>query len=257
MAKKYRLPIMERAPFIIRRPLVDRTPMVTPKAVFDRTPITCTQVHFDECALCANNTDCGGYKYYTQGDEVSPDNPQFGLVRYQDGQSVTDEIEALEDAGVYTRLIADAPVTSGVLFALAYSPFNIVQYNFNDQYPAKEWQQSIHKARSCGLYIAIKLPVIIPTVVKLQDILQLMEKYSNVGKYFCIQFMDTKDVMPYCAEGFYNVNGALVPEKYVTDNGQGGIQVNEDFLMKFLSTMNRYVKPKKLNVMVCYNGKCY
>lgn len=248
---------MERAPFIIRRPILERDPMVTKQAIFQRTPITCTQVHFDKCALCANNVDCGGYCYNASENIIDPDNPQFGLVRYQEGQPAVDDIEALENAGLYTRLVAEAPVNPGVLFALAYSPFNIVQYNLNDQYPIKQWQRSIYKAKSCGLYIAIKLPVIIPTVTKIQDVLRTMEEYSNVGRYFCIQFMDTKDVMPHCAEGYYNINGALVPEKYVTDNHQGGIQVNQVFLTKFLSTMNRYTKPKKVNVMVCYNGKCY
>lgn len=254
---KYRLPIMQRVPFIVRRPVMNRQPVVSRVSVFQRTPITSVEIPCNQCALCTGHTDCGGYAYLLPGDQVDLDEPKFGLVYYDGSTPVITDLEALESAHLYARMIADCPPPDEVLFALSYSPYNVIQFNYSNKYDSRAWSKAIHRAKSCGLYIAIKLPVIIPTVTRIQSVLAFMEDYHMVASFFAIQFLNTGAVMPTHDEAYFNVGGHVIPAKYFVENGKGGVQVSELFLTKFLTIMNQYTKPKKVNVMVCDNGKCY
>lgn len=258
---KYRIPIMKRTPFVIRRSIVHRSPVVSRIAVINRTPVPVKNISYTSCKLMTSCVDCKGFDY-TPTNEVLAPMCIFRLVRVSDTdnkEQLIDKIQGIKNEGAYIRLVTDKPLPAEVVTSLMYSPFNIIQYNINcmDNVSRGDMKKSLAVAKNCGLYTSVLFYPIIPTIIKVSYILSMLEEYHSLVNYFCLNFLSTHGVLPQNYGGHYNINGYLVPDKYMTYNKEGGIQCNESYLSDFITVLNSFVRPRKINVILCNNATCY
>ena len=255
---RYRVPILQRVPFIVRHSVFNRTPIIT------RVPVRCDRNSFAveyedsiKCRLSHSCTDCSGCEYYMPTDSlVDSDYKKFVLIR-ADGLLETDLIESIqhiEESGKYIRMLVSESVSSEVIKAVAYSPYNIIQFNI-DLTKTDDLSSVIYFASKCGLLISIYLSPVIPTVIKASQVLSIIDHYTSVADYFCIKFFK-KHADCVCLEEFVTINNTMVPSKFLAIK-EDHLICSKDYTDKFLDIVNTYTKPRKINVVLCDNGSCY
>lgn len=257
---KYRNPIMSRVPFIMRRPIFNRVPIVTRTSVYDRNPVTTTIISHDGCMLYDRYIGCNGC-LYCKPEDTDVDTTVFRLIyitKDMNLDKVVEQLQIIEDSKKFVRVITEVLLPEEVILAIAYSPFNVVQFNVQclEDTETTAWRKCIYFADKCGLYISMFLYPIIPTVVKLVHVISWIERYSGVCDFVALKFLDTAQ-MPEFADGYYNINGRAIPSNYIEPNEVGGVRCSEEFMYKFLSTLNTFIKPRKINVTICNEGNCY
>lgn len=257
---KYRIPIMHRAPFVRRIPVLEREPVIRRTSVFQRKAICSTTVDYKGCIIGDKYTDCNGCTYCKPGEE-NPQNDSILLViddEVEDWQEVIDDILAAKNNKDYMRVVTDVPLPDEVVYELAYSPFNVLQYNI-DLYMGRSeldaLKASIFTASNCGLYISVMLHPILPGVVRVYNIIELINSFRNLCNHVCLKFIEVKEPLRPC-NGYYNINGEAVPE-WTLEKAEETLQCSPLYTSKFISSLQKYVVPRKINVSICNQKVCY
>ena len=256
---RYRVPILQRVPFIVRHSVFNRTPIIT------RVPVRCDRNSFAveyedsvKCRLSHSCVDCSGCGYYTLTDNLSDteDYKKFVLI-CADGLpevNLIEQLQRVEDSGKYIRMLTSEAVSSEVIKALAYSPYNVIQFNL-DLTKVDDLSSVIYFAKKCGLLISIYLSPVIPTVIKASQVLYIIDHYTSVADYFCIKFFK-KHADCVCLDEFTAINNTMVPSKFL-EIKENYLICSKDYTDKFLDIVNTYTKPRKINVVLCDSGYCY
>lgn len=256
---RYRVPILRRVPFIVRHSVFNRTPIIT------RVPIRCDRnsfavdgEDFTRCRLLYSCSDCSGCEYNNLTDRLvdTDDYKKFVLIR-ADGvlnDELVGRIQRAEEMGRYIRMLVSEPISSEVIKALAYSPYNVIQFNL-DLTKTDNLSGVIYFANKCGLLVSVYLSPVIPTVVKASQVLSIIDRHSLVADYFCIKFFK-KHIDCESLEEFVSINNTMVPSKFLAIK-ESHLICSKDYTDKFLDIVNTYTKPRKINVVLCDNGSCY
>ena len=255
---RYRVPIVQRVPFIVRHSVFNRIPIIT------RVPVCCDRNSFAvesedsvKCRLTHSCTDCSGCEYYTLTDDLTDSSYKKFVVLRADGvidTSLIESIQRVEDSGKYIRMLASEPVSGEVIKALAYSPHNVIQFNL-DLTKMCDLSGIIYFAKKCGLLISVYLSPVIPSVIKASQVLSIIDHYSSVVDYFCIKFFK-KHIEDTCLGEFTSINDTMVPSKFL-EIKENYLFCSKNYTDKFLDAVNAYAKPRKINVVLCDRGSCY
>lgn len=258
---KYRIPIMHRTPFVRRIPVLEREPVIRRTSVFQRKAICSTVVDYRGCIIGDRYTDCNGCTYCKPGKENEYNDSILLVIddEIEDWQEVIDDIIAAKNNKEYMRVVTDVPLPKEVIYELAYSPFNVLQYNL-DLYMGKEeldtFKSSIFTASNCGLYIAVLLYPILPGVVRVYDVIELINSFRNLCRHVCLKFIEVKEpISP--RNGYYNINGEAVPEWTLKRTEDETLQCSDLYISKFLTSLQKYIVPRKINVSICNQEVCY
>jgi hypothetical protein len=258
---RYRVPILQRTPFITRHSVFNRTPIIT------RVPVLCDRnsfaVEYEDsirCRLCNSCKDCSGCEYYAIEDNLSEveDYRKFVVLRADEftEDELIKEIFLIETSGKYIRMLTSKPMSQEVIKSFAYSPYNVIQFNLDLTKP-DSLSDSIYFASKCGLLISLYLSPVIPTVIKASQVLSIIDHHTSVVDYFCIRFFK-KPIELECEQlgEFVTINNTLVPSKFLEIKEEHLI-CSKDYTNKFLDIVNTYAKPRKINIVLCDNNSCY
>lgn len=257
---RYREPILERVPFIIRHSLFNRIPIIT------RVPVNCDRNSFAiesggyvNCRLCNSNTDCSGYTYhFVDSDDLSVvDDCKKFVILNADGKTIDELIsiiEKIEISGKYIRMLVSEPISNDVIMALAYSPYNVIQFNIN-LVQHNNLSDSVFFSNKCGLLVSMYMSPIIPIVVKVSKVLSIIDYYGLVVDYFCLKFFKTVNNCDYLDE-FVDINHTLIPNRFL-EISEGYLICSKIYKDKFVDMVNAYAKPRKVNIVLCDDNKCY
>lgn len=254
-----RTPFIQRTPFIRERQKIQRKPIITRQPIVSRQPICENCDNCEKCKLFSEYKDCGG-NLYVAPDDLTTDMhiPRlFVVTKDVDQMSLIPEIEALEKAKKFLRLVTDVPLNRELVTAVAYSPYNILQHTIDlskSDYMFEDMKDSLYLAGNYGVYTTALIAPIIPGVVKISKILGVINRIAPACLYFCLKFMvaaSTKKV-----NGVYLINGYPVSEEYLVET-EDGVACSEKFITYCVDTIAAYTIPKKINVCVCNNKTCY
>lgn len=261
---KYRNPIITRVPFVRRKTIYTRVPTVKRIPIVSRSPISLSNIDFEGCVLCSEGCGCNGANYCS-ASTVRGDNPtDFRLIRIFEGDypdeywmDIIDSIEFVKQQSCNIRMISDVAIPNEVLFSLGYSPFNVAQYNLNvfDKKSIKGIRESLLTSTNCGIYTSLLLYPIMPEVTKSYDIIELLSSLQYSCRTLCFRFLELPDEYVE-SQGFYNVNGHLVPSKYM-EHVEDKIVCNDYFKENFCTIMTRYMEPRKVSCSLCNDNVCY
>ena len=256
---RYRVPILQRVPFIMRHAIFHRVPIITRVPVLcDRNSFAIESDDFMKCKLYHSCVDCSGCNYYNTDDNFTDDEDykKFVLVR-ADGvpeNTLVENIESIEESGKYIRMLVSKSISQKVIMSLAYSPYNVLQFNL-DLTKIGELSELMHFAKKCGLLISLYLSPVIPTVVKASQVLSIIDRYAFVVDFFCVRFFKKPVDCDYLKE-FVSINDVMVPSRFL-ELREKHLVCSEDYINKFLDLVNTYAKPRNLNIVLCDNGYCY
>lgn len=263
--RKYRTPIVSRVPFIKRKTVMDRTPTIMRNPIVTRNPVPSEWVKFDSCPLGCGSCfhSCDGNEFCDYSEVGNPE--VFRLIRIEDKQytdedwlEIVDAIRITKSQDCYIRMIVDIPVPKEILFELAYSPYNTIQFNVNlfcDNNFFHKMKANISTADNCGLYIALMLFPVIPVTTKTYDIIELLSSMRCTCNNICFKFLEL-DINTKKMRGCYNVNGNLVPSEYM-EMRDGKLKCSEFFQETFCTIMMQYTTPRKINCSLCNDCICY
>lgn len=268
MAKRYRRAIFSREPVINRRPVKRHRTPVKRHSIFNRVPLTSVKTEYQGCQLYGCNCEnCVSEQEFCEwdADVEKYDFHTFRLIRIseildEDAESeLIKKIHYVKSLGCYIRLITDVELPNGVLFALGYNPLNVVQFNINIMETSEEvlrsMKTSIFTADNCGLYVALMLYPIIPEVTHTSGILELLNSFRCSCNNICFKYLDLPCSTP-CSNGYYNVNGHLVPECYYQRIGDK-LGVTAYFRRTFSTIMTKFLTVRKVNCSCCNDHICY
>lgn len=260
---KYRRPIFKRVPFIKRQSIFDRTPMVTRRPLYNRNPVTSIKTEFEGCTI-EDCRDCAGNTYCHVSTLRETDENSFRLIRIIEQQ--TDEqweemckhITFVRAQGCNIRVVTDVPVPKDVIFQLAYSPFNVIQYNVNLLGSDEEFRAirgSLTTADNCGLYVVLMVYPIIPEVTRTSDVLEFLNSMGCTCNTLCFKFIELpaeRKPKLHC----FNINGHLLPDKYMELQDDKWV-CNQYFKENFCTIMMSFLAPRKINCSLCNDNICY
>ena len=256
---RYRTPILQRVPFIVRHAVFHRTPIITRVPVrCDRNSFAVKSEDFMRCKLYQLGVDCSGCEYYDMEDNLDnfEDYKKFVLIRADviTERELIERIETVERSGKYIRMLTSHEVSQEVIKSLAYSPYNILQFNLDLTKPDND-NGVLYFANKCGIIVSLYLSPVIPTVVKVSQVLSIIDRYNSVVDYFCIRFFK-KYVNCNFLEEFVAINDVMVPSKFLEVRDEHLI-CSMDYTNKFLDIVNTYAKPRNVNIVLCDNNSCY
>ena len=256
---RYRVPILQRVPFIVRHAVFNRTPIITRVPVrCDRNSFAIESEDFMRCKLYHSCVDCSGCEYYKVGDDLIDieDYKKFVVIPADlvPENTLVENIESIEESGKYIRMLTSTEVSQEVIMALAYSPYNILQFNL-DLTKVDNLSELIYFAKKCGLIVSLYLSPVIPTVVKASQVLFNIDHYTSVVDYFCIRFFKKPIDCDYLEE-FVTINNTMVPSKFL-ELREGHLICSRDYTNKFLDIVNTYAKPRNINIVLCDSDSCY
>lgn len=260
---KYRRPIFTRVPFIKRHTIMTRTPLVTRNPMYSRTPVTSETIEYEGCTI-EDCKDCAGKLYCKISATRESDDTNFRLIRVK--ETLTEEqwneiikgITFVRTQGCNIRMVTDVPVPKEVIFELAYSPYNVIQYNvnlFDSDESFREIRSSLTTADNCGLYVCLMLFPIIPVATKSSDILEFLNSMGCSCNMLCFKFIELPSEMKpkmHC----FNVNGHILPEEYMELQGNKWV-CNQYFKENFCTIMMTFLTPRKISCSLCNDNICY
>lgn len=259
---RYRRPIFKRVPFVKRKSVHSRTPLVKRRPIFRREPVPLNFIAFESCTIGCK--DCSGNTYCSVDTSREDDNKNFRLIRVKEEKTeeewneICKQIAFVESQGCFIRMVTDVSIPREVLFVLAYSPFNVVQYNLNlssSESYLDGIKESLFLADNCGLYIALMLYPIMPEATKSYDILEFLNSMRCSCNVICFKFIEFScENHPYM--GFFNINGNLIPEKYMEQQSDKFV-CSSSFKESFCTIMTRYLNPRKISCSLCNDKICY
>lgn len=252
---RYRSPIFERIPIIKRTSIVRRVPIILRHAIFQRTAI---QPHYTAGIGCEDN--CTGTVFGEPHDE----NAKFLLFRFTKGTEVNwDEqigyAKAAAERKQVIKVVTDILLPSDFVYAVGYSSKNVVQYEVdsirNTEIPV-ELRKNMKLCKDSGLFVAVILYSLLPTVIHSYDVLLILDSLKYVCSHICLKFYEGYPKKLLHNKKYCVVMGHVIPIKYMKYKS-GHLQCSDDFIQKFLEVVEKYAVPNKLKYSVCNTQSCY
>ena len=220
---------------------------------YDRTPInTVSESNYKKCPLCFCMKDCYG-KEYNESHEYEC----IYATENSDWKSIENNIWAAQERSSLLRLVVDSDVPNEVIWAYSYHAMNILQINV-DMLRYKELLPSIQHimsmADNCGGYILLHLYPIIPTVIKVDSVLEIIDNFRNSCHFhISLDFVEIFNCMEFDS-GYVAYNKIPIPSEYLNKLEDGIFVCCDDFKRAYINKIRLYTEQRKLSVGVCKIG---
>ena len=215
-----------------------------------RMPITRHLCQFRSCELCNS---------FNRPRNCCYDLYDYSVIYVPEGNINWNELEIQiweqRQSGKPLRLIIDQNIPTSILWAASYSADNVLQINVNMTKPidSMEWITILaHAAERCGLYFMLMVYPIIPKVVKVKDVLSVIDTVRALP--YCkikLRFAEFTNPKVPQSDTYVNVNGVAMSKTLMHRNKVGRWKCSLNYQREFLSLIQAYTDSHKLIVDIC------
>lgn len=254
---KFRIPILTRTPLITRKSVFHRVPIITRHSIYQRSAIHSHYASGIGCTI--TDTDCSGTKFGKPCEKKA----NLILFNFKSGDIDWDKqvvyAKLAQEREQIIRVITEVPLREDFIYAIGYSSKNTVQYSINvvenTEIPTI-LRKNMKRCKDSGIYTAIVLYSIIPTITHSYDVLLILESLKYVCSHVCLKFYESYPSKVMHNKTYCMVSGHKIPKKYMTYKS-GHLQCSKLFIQSFIETIENYAVPNKLKYSVCNNQFCY
>ena len=167
-----------------------------------RTPICSKQTKFKSCELCYGHKNC--CKQFDTKHKVI-----YVPSDYSDWNDLEIQIWNYRQQDCFIRLVIDGNIPLSILWAASYDHRNVLQMNIDLHNPPEDWIANLaHASERCGLFFVIMLHPIIPGVIKVQNVLQVIDSIRSIPHcLIMLRFAEYLNNNELSNNEYMNVNG--------------------------------------------------
>lgn len=127
---------------------------------------------------------CKKCKYYK---ECFPNTRKHKILRVRQHQNwdvLNSKMEYAKKCKKSIHLILNRPVPNEIIWNISYSPYSVIQINIKMSEGNTDWiSKLVHLAEKCGILVILVFHTIIPQLVKVYDVLKILDTVKNCSNY--------------------------------------------------------------------------